>query len=466
MAKVYKNKYAGLDYRSGASVEPGAGWIMQGSSGKWVTMSNETRVREGHAVGGVLERPIPGGLGSTMKLSVADTWRAVFIANEARADAFARGASDEKPWTDDSISQFMRAEFPAGSEDSKSASRVSMYRGCYNRGTHSFSGRGEAEVQSSQYAANGKPIGKRSNLQPGLNEQQMRQIAKEESANAAAAVLAQVATQRERPIVEVRMHAKKAAKKIDSSGRHARFVDVLKRVEAGVPVMLVGPAGCGKTHLTGQVANALDLPFTFNSMSEGVNESHLLGRMLPAADGSWEYRPSPFVHSFQHGGVHLFDEIDAADPNLLVTINAAIANGLLSLPFAGVAPIKKHEDCHIVAAANTFGTGADRQYSGRNQLDAATVDRFKMGTVELDYDRAIEEVLAEAHGAPDPAELTRWAWGVRDAIGACRMRRIMSTRNIIDAAKLLSVGLAMSDVRQSYFAGWTSDELAKVGGAK
>ena len=38
MAKVYKNKYAGLDYRSGASVEPGAGWIMQGSSGKWVTM--------------------------------------------------------------------------------------------------------------------------------------------------------------------------------------------------------------------------------------------------------------------------------------------------------------------------------------------------------------------------------------------------------------------------------------------
>jgi hypothetical protein len=37
-----------------------------------------------------------------------------------------------------------------------------------------------------------------------------------------------------------------------------------------------------------------------------------------------------------------------------------------------------------IAAANTFGTGADRQYVGRNQLDESTLDRFRIGQIELD----------------------------------------------------------------------------------
>jgi cobaltochelatase CobS len=39
--------------------------------------------------------------------------------------------------------------------------------------------------------------------------------------------------------------------------------------------------------------------------------------------------------------------------------------------------------------ANTFGTGADRQYVGRNQLDESTLDRFRIGQIERDYDSEI-----------------------------------------------------------------------------
>jgi hypothetical protein len=46
----------------------------------------------------------------------------------------------------------------------------------------------------------------------------------------------------------------------------------------------------------------------------------------------------------------------------------------------------------VCAAANTYGTGADALYVGRNQLDAATLDRFYV--VEMDYDRKLEAKLA------------------------------------------------------------------------
>lgn len=247
---------------------------------------------------------------------------------------------------------------------------------------------------------------------------------------------------------------------------HERFEDVLRRVSAGLNVLLVGPSGTGKTKLAQQVAEALDRPFTFNSMSAGVSESSVLGRVLPDASGNWTYRASPFVHAYRTGGVHLFDEIDAADPNLMVVVNAALANGHLAIPFADLPPVERHPDAVILAAANTYGNGADRQYVGRNALDAATMDRFRMGLVEVDYDGRIERALAEALLSKTDAEaLLAWAWSVRGNIREHKLRRIMSTRTIADAARLMAVGVNLRAVRATYFADWTEEETRRVGRA-
>jgi dynein-related subfamily AAA family protein len=245
---------------------------------------------------------------------------------------------------------------------------------------------------------------------------------------------------------------------------HKSFAAVMRKVQAGVPIMLVGPAGSGKTYLAAQVAKALKRPFTFNSMSEGVSESSLLGRTLPDEKGNWCYKPAPFVVSYRDGGVHLLDEIDAADPNLLVQVNAAIANGLLSIPFADHAePIRRHKNSIILAAANTFGLGANRQYVGRNQLDAATLNRFTMGTVEIDYDTDLERKVASTRlGERATSELLTWAWKVRAGIANNGLRRIMSTRNIEDCSKLMAIGDTLADIRKTYLAGWTPDEIARV----
>ena len=386
-------------------------------------------------------------------LNVRDTWAWHFIQNERRHE------SGDQPWTDEAIASLMRAEFPkaAGQE---SWDRVGMFRSQYNQAKHSFDGLPEAGTFpgrpiSFAYDESGNP----SVRKPRKASQ--KPAATELDLDAIRAIIRQE-MQDARPTITIAF-ADGRKTRVPDGLTHRVLPDVLERIAAGIPVLLVGPSGSGKTHLAKQVAEALGRTFSCNSMSEGVSESSLLGRMLPEADGTWGYQPSPFVTAFRTGGVHLLDEIDAADPNLLVTINSAVANGILSLPFSDQPPIERHKDSVIIAAANTFGNGANRQYVGRNQLDAATVNRFTMGTVVMDYDRDLERALALAIVNEERAErLLEWSWKIREAIDRNRLTRILSTRNIEDAARLMRVGKTMAHIHEIFYQGWTMDEREKV----
>lgn len=234
------------------------------------------------------------------------------------------------------------------------------------------------------------------------------------------------------------------------------FQEILTAASVGINILLVGPAGCGKTHLAHQVAEALGRQFASISCTAGMSESALQGWMLPGDGGAFQYVPSDFVRMYEEGGVFLFDEVDAADPNTLLFINQALANGSFYLPQRkGATQVKRHTDFVCIAAANTFGTGANSTYSGRERLDEATLDRFRAGIVLLDYDTKFERSVVD----PD---LLAWGWAVRKRISESRLNRVMSTRFLLDATKLLKAGRTVEQIKATYFVGWKADERSKV----
>lgn len=241
---------------------------------------------------------------------------------------------------------------------------------------------------------------------------------------------------------------------------HKQFPKLLQLAQARKPTFMFGPTGCGKSHVASQIAEVLKLPYGFVSCTAGMSEGVLGGRLLPLGQGgTFKYSPSEFVHFYENGGVFLLDEIDAADPNVLLLINAALANNQMAIHNRPDKPMaKRHKDFVCFAAANTFGTGADRLYSGRSKLDASTLDRFQVGKVILDYDPSLEEALC-----PDGDLLTRCR-KIRKAIVSHRMERVMSTRFIRDAYEMTREpsNWTLEELDAAFFAGWRDDEIHKV----
>lgn len=232
------------------------------------------------------------------------------------------------------------------------------------------------------------------------------------------------------------------------------FDEVLAALSAGLNVAMVGPAGSGKTFMGHQAAQVLGLPFGSISYSAGASESWLLGRAIPnLTTGQDVYKRSKFCELYVKPSAFLHDEFDGCDANTALTINAALANGGFDNPVSGERLVR-NKDAHQMAAINTYATGADAIYVGRNQMDEATRDRWYF--IPVDYDRNYEASLA-------PQNVVDWVWLVREGVMKHRLRRVMSTRAIQKAAAMLGVGRPWAEIQERLLGGWTRDERTKVG---
>lgn len=209
--------------------------------------------------------------------------------------------------------------------------------------------------------------------------------------------------------------------KIEIEGvRHKLFPKALSVIGCGLNLYLCGPAGSGKTTLGENIAEALGLTFEFNGAITSKFE------LFGFKDAAGTYHPTAFRRAFENGGIYLADEIDAWAPQPLLSLNAALANGWCDFPDMMV---KKHPDFRMMAAANTWGQGADREYVGRNQLDAASLDRFVF--LAMDYDTDLERQIC------GNADWARRVQSIRKAVFSQKARMVVSPRASIHGAKLL-----------------------------
>jgi hypothetical protein len=207
--------------------------------------------------------------------------------------------------------------------------------------------------------------------------------------------------------------------------QHERFETVLKFVANDEPVFLTGPAGSGKNVICKQVAEALGLKFYFTN---AVTQEY---KLTGFTDAMGNYQETQFYKAFKNGGVFMLDEMDASIPEVLVILNAAIANRYFDFP-APIGYVEAHPDFRVIAAGNTVGSGADYQYVGRNQLDAASLDRFAI--VKIDYSEAIENSVACGD-----AELVKFCREFRNAAIKAGQQTIVSYRAIGRLAKMSQI---------------------------
>lgn len=226
--------------------------------------------------------------------------------------------------------------------------------------------------------------------------------------------------------------------------------------------MLVGPAGSGKTTAARNVSIALfgesaieDGKFGMMSLNEESERSEGFGFISPI---DRVYKSTDFRKVYENGGVFLLDEVDAANANTLTALNAAISAPYASFPDKVV---KRHQDFILIAAANTFGNGADGLYVGRNELDAATRDRFLTMVWNYDWDGV-------RAARPGHTALVSLIQKLSDAAVSLEMQHIISPRAALFAPFMIAQGDSVKEALDScVFKGLPKDDvdtlLSKVG---
>ena len=185
-------------------------------------------------------------------------------------------------------------------------------------------------------------------------------------------------------------------------GDLAKALVVFFLQDAPDPLYIFGDTGTGKSSLVRQVAARLNYPVWETTGSERLEVSDLIGH-LTLHEGNMSFVDGPLVAAMKAGGVFILNEIDAANPAVLILLNTLFDKQplLISETNELVTPAPTFR---FVATANTAGGGDDTgRFTGTNQLNQAFMDRFTILKAEYpapDDEKAL--LAAKFPSLPEP----------------------------------------------------------------
>lgn len=224
---------------------------------------------------------------------------------------------------------------------------------------------------------------------------------------------------------------KKELEALKGEIHHDKYEMIKTCLSCNIPVYLAGPAGSGKNHTVEQIAREMGWNFYF---SNSVQQEYKLTGFI---DAGGDFHETEFYKACTDSEecVFFLDEIDASVPDVLVLLNAAIANGYFEFPNGRV----DFDKVHFVAAGNTVGSGADDMYTGRMVLDQATLDRFVI--IDFDYCELIEKKLTKNN-----KELIAFIHDLRKTAQGKGIRATFSYRCMMMVTKLEKAGMSLEEI--------------------
>jgi nitric oxide reductase NorQ protein len=202
----------------------------------------------------------------------------------------------------------------------------------------------------------------------------------------------------------------------------------------GKNIMMVGPAGCGKTQAAKSLPEATKRPFFYFNLGATQDPRATLIGNTHFKDGATVFDKSPFVKALEtKDAIILLDELSRAHPeawNILMTVLDE-GQRYLRLDESFDAPvIKVAEGVSFIATAN-IGT----EYTSTRVLDRALMDRFEI--IEVDILSMEQEVSLLTKRFP-----------TLDADEDGKLNTMISTRMTVRLCDLLSDGFDLGEASE------------------
>jgi len=230
----------------------------------------------------------------------------------------------------------------------------------------------------------------------------------------------------------------------DNFVRWGKFTDIRTIIKSKrfFPAFVTGLSGNGKTTSIEQACASERRECIRVNFTRETNEDDLVGGMrLIAGDTVFQY--GPVAEAYMRGAVLILDEIDLADTNKVMVLQAVLEGKPIFIKKLGKR-IKAEAGFTVFATANTKGKGSsDGRFMGTNTLNEAFLDRFAI-TIEQKYPTAaVEKKIMKGYAVayPDkPLEerdeqvidrLVQWAQITRQTFAEETMDELISTRRLI-----------------------------------
>ena len=211
----------------------------------------------------------------------------------------------------------------------------------------------------------------------------------------------------------------------------------------GKNIMMVGPAGCGKTQAAKDLPKATNRPFFYFNLGATQDPRATLIGNTHFKDGQTTFDESAFVKSIQtENAVILLDELSRAHPeawNILMTVLDEGQRYLRLDEDINAPTIHVASGVSFIATAN-IGT----EYTSTRVLDRALMDRFEIIEVDILSLSQEEDLLtrrfkgdvsaALIHAVADIADATRKEWRSEDG----KLTTMVSTRMTVRICELLA----------------------------